>query len=1427
MGALLFSALSPIFIFFISLSVIGRTSPVGSSRPRRSPCLNSTSSETTTEPCETTTEPCLNSTSSETTTEPCETTTEPCLNSTSPEATTEPCETTTEPCLLSTSSETTTEPCETTTEPCLNSTSSDTTTEPCETTTEPCLNSTSSETTTEPCETTTEPCLNSTSSDTTTKPCETTTEPCLNSTSSKTTNEPCETTTEPCLNSTSSDTTTEPCETTTEPCLNSTSSETTTEPCETTTEPCLNSTSSDTTTEPCETTTKPCLNSTSSKTTNEPCETTTEPCLNSTSSETYTEPCETTTEPCLNSTSSETTNEPCETTTEPCLNSTSSETTTEPCETTTEPCLNSTSSDTTTEPCETTTEPCLNSTSSKTTNEPCETTTEPCLNSTSSDTTTEPCETTTEPCLNSTSSETTTEPCETTTEPCLNSTSSDTTTEPCETTTEPCLNSTSSKTTNEPYNDGAMSKFHVFGTTNEPCETTTEPCLDSTFSETTTELCETTTEPCLNSTSSKTTNEPCETTTEPCLNSTSSETTTEPCETTTEPCLNSTSPEATTEPCETTTEPCLLSTSSETTTEPCETTTEPCLNSTSSDTTTEPCETTTEPCLNSTSPETTTEPCETTTEPCLNSTRLSKCAPSYRPCRPQHYLGCLGAGGKARAHQSIGRGWAAKIPMNSRRSYGHPPMDRRSRSSSAHLHQPYHAISEVYTKEITHRPIAPASEYPPEVIQILREEPRAPRMDPERTYTPPLIRSRGNTWTTENFPIVRVPSAQFTDIMTEVYDYHEVNEVALKNMKNGLENQNFQKFTRRSVSPDVLIRQEDVPKAPILHVIPPTPEKNTPRYGIPLTTSEFQKPLPMYEEYVRMQKDKENRNLITTSSESRSSEFKDSECHVNNNLRHIDSSSSESSESFQKTSSEIQNRPEDVRRHQNLPEDVGKRYVYSHDVYVDSTTGRPYTPGSEELRDRKNCDKLKINATNFLFQVYFTPPHPPVEATYKLDEIEIEKHEDIYKLRPSRSATILSANSSSNPSFHPEVSTENPQEMSQNYRRIPTSTSILRKEHEILTVPLNRSQSARQSRISEHSTRRSASKTITERSIPVNSGDTVSINMDEIFPKMTNSTVTRIPETRGSIDKSDYPRRVPSVVPSHPRRQETPELQFTRKLSKTPSVQEYKTIRAIAKFHFISRSIPKVGKVCKCALLRIFENISSFGFRSPSEVRIPVTVAHGQQNRPIEKRQSPEELDYGRFPENRNVKDLPYTRGVSKTPSDKTERRELMQPNPIHRQDPLIDLKLLKNLEISKGTVTQDYSNPVKNISGQRGRLNYSIPEEFPRRQVIRTTKERRVHLLRFIFHTIIRKKREPTKKLKIEADILRNASHQDGKYSIQNYSNPQKSLRTQSPSKPRNPPSASDKTTHSAPYEEIVHIKERYERDETIRRFFPTTTTV
>ncbi|CAO4383275.1 unnamed protein product [Caenorhabditis nigoni] len=45
-GALLFSAPSPIFIFFISLSVIGRTSPVGSSRPETGPDSSSVDTHT-------------------------------------------------------------------------------------------------------------------------------------------------------------------------------------------------------------------------------------------------------------------------------------------------------------------------------------------------------------------------------------------------------------------------------------------------------------------------------------------------------------------------------------------------------------------------------------------------------------------------------------------------------------------------------------------------------------------------------------------------------------------------------------------------------------------------------------------------------------------------------------------------------------------------------------------------------------------------------------------------------------------------------------------------------------------------------------------------------------------------------------------------------------------------------------------------------------------------------------------------------------------------------------------------------------------------------------------------------------------------------------------------------------------------------------
>lgn len=728
------------------------------------------------------------------------------------------------------------------------------------------------------------------------------------------------------------------------------------------------------------------------------------------------------------------------------------------------------------------------------------------------------------------------------------------------------------------------------------------------------------------------------------------------------------------------------------------------------------------------------------------------------------------------------------------RAYEHP-MDRRSRSSSAHLYQPYHAISEVYTKEVTHHPIGPASEYPPEIIQILREEPRAPREEPEETHTPPLIRSRENTWTPENFPIVRVPSAQFTDILTELYDYHEVNE----------------KFTRRSVSPDVLRRQSEVPQTappvPTYQVIPPTPEKNTPRHqgGIPLTstTSEVQKkPLPMYEEYVRMQK---------SSSESEA-------------LRHIDSSSSESSDApkippqdykiqIPRVQAKPSTNPEDYEIHipraptkpsESLknPGDVEKRYVYSHDVYVDSTTGRPYTPGSGDVREKKNCDKLKIN-------VYFKPPHPPVEATYKLDEIEIEKHEDILvsKLRPSRSATILSRSASSNPSVPLNSSTTEmyPQE---HFRRIPTSTSILRREHEILTVPLNRSQSVRQSRVSEHSARRSASKTISQRSIPIHV-DNASINMDEVFPKMPHhQTVTNVqayPSTRSTstvsrggvaIDKGDYPKRVPSMVSSHKsshapteRGHGTPELQFTRGISKTPSVQEYRTKKPAERSpSFISSSHGPTHK----------------SERTPSEVRIPVTQAPPTYQRPQEKRQSPEELDYGRFPNSRStedqtrgVKELPYTRGVSKTPSDK---ERISSSSHVH-------------IPYNHSDKERAYQNSIAPKPAPSARSSY-------RSELTEKSATPELPYTRGISKTPSDNKEYKTPKKASEVHIPYNNPEKERAY--------QQEQRSPKPTaKPHKSRPMGSQQPQQSPYEEIVHIKERYERDETIRRFFPTTTTV
>lgn len=765
------------------------------------------------------------------------------------------------------------------------------------------------------------------------------------------------------------------------------------------------------------------------------------------------------------------------------------------------------------------------------------------------------------------------------------------------------------------------------------------------------------------------------------------------------------------------------------------------------------------------------------------------------------------------------------------------PMDRRSRSSSSHLPpQPYHAISEVYTKEITHHPIGPASEYPPEIIDILREEPRAPHADPP---TPPLIRSRENTWTPENFPIVRVPSAQFTDIMTELYDYHEVEE----------------KYTRRSVTPDLesLRRQSDItehkgtlgpkrptqnpPPLPTYQVIPPTPEKHTPRHplGIPLTSSEplQKKPLPMYEEYVQMQKD-ENRNIPIPRARSRSkspltSSESESNNQINNNhqFRHIDSSSSESV-----------TEPEATIQQEVVPD--GKRFVYSHDVYVDSTTGRPFTPGRGEIQEKKNCDKLKIN-------VYFKPPQPPVEAVYRLDEIEIEKQEDILvsKLRPSRSVTILSQGVPSNTSVHHHTEIPPPSEME--HRRIPTRTSVLRKEHEIVTVPLNRSQGIRQSRISEQSTR---SKTFTERSHPTQVGhhsDKQSINMDEIFPKLphpqtvTNvhyppsrtSTISRVhvPEHRRSIDKGDYhhqQQRVPSVTSQ----QRIPvsvqgahDIPLTRGTSKTPSVQDYRVKRPSDRSpSFVSHAPSHKTE------------------RTPSEVRIPVTVTSSQgapaPQRPLTKRESPEELDYGkngqsRFPGDQGdrVKDLPYTRGLSQTPSDKD--RQVYD----HRVYTPTVVTPPSTIHIPYNNPEKERAHQVKSIpsarSSYRSETNKSLaPSEKSHQKYGNAPSHAETPELAFtrgISKTPSDKDYGVEKSPSSHVHIPYNNPEKERAYQ-QSQSSPKRvpSGRAQSPPKTRvRSPSAKARPTSQGPFEEIVHIKERYERDETIRRFFPTTTTV
>uniref|UniRef100_A0A8R1EQC0 Uncharacterized protein n=1 Tax=Caenorhabditis japonica TaxID=281687 RepID=A0A8R1EQC0_CAEJA len=109
--------------------------------------------------------------------------------------------------------------------------------------------------------------------------------------------------------------------------------------------------------------------------------------------------------------------------------------------------------------------------------------------------------------------------------------------------------------------------------------------------------------------------------------------------------------------------------------------------------------------------------------------------------------------------------------------------------------------------------------------------------------------------------------------------------------------------------------------------------------------------------------------------------------------------------------------------------------------------------------------------------VYFKPPHhAKVTPTYELDEIEIESsNRPNVKLRPeSRSSDGTKGGPLPHSSSFPAT-------------RLPIRTSILRKEHEILTVPLSRTLPVLKSPSS------------LERPPPSQP------NLDEIFPKIACS----------------------------------------------------------------------------------------------------------------------------------------------------------------------------------------------------------------------------------------------------------------------------------------------------------------------------------
>ncbi|CAI5441705.1 unnamed protein product [Caenorhabditis angaria] len=445
----------------------------------------------------------------------------------------------------------------------------------------------------------------------------------------------------------------------------------------------------------------------------------------------------------------------------------------------------------------------------------------------------------------------------------------------------------------------------------------------------------------------------------------------------------------------------------------------------------------------------------------------------------------------------------------------------------------------------------------------------------------------------------------------------------------------------------------------------------------------------------------------------------------------------------------------------SISSETDQRYVYTHDVYVDSKTGRPFTPGRET---DKNGPRLKIN-------VYFKPEG--VEPIYTLDEIEIAK-EDCGLI------------SSKNNSFSQNGSFEQKPIANPRHSRPQSCSSILRKESEIVQVPIN---------LASNEVCRESSRIESELRSSINRPPTRASECHSTqihgTPVRKESQVVQVPINLASNEICRESSRIDSELRSSINRPPTRASECHSTQIQGTAVRKESEIRTTSSeinevFRQSTRS-SEINRNEPCQQSTRASEIINEEYRKLSrcsEVNRNTTPI--QECKPIENSRTPSErtITIERIEESSIDMDLIFPK--CPPTNVRPPSRSTICTVPLAIEEKFEDPIPCRSPSLQRGIPKTDYTDRSSSCA---------IEEKFDHREPIEC---------------------KPT---------IIPGYQPNFKYPPQDYHDKSTKYERTEENIPKS--QKPNTTQKGSPIEEIIHIKEKYEKDETIRRFYPTTTTV